>query len=102
MDKCEFSEFTFGYCVTEDLAVWQGTPLTAAPVFPSLLQEGQPGFGYDVLLQRPGAPLFLQFKLVEQMVRGTANEAQRGHFSVPFYRMQLRPRKISDQHESLI
>jgi hypothetical protein len=102
MDRCQFSEFTFGYCVTEDFAVWQGTPLTAVPVFPSLLQEGLPGFGYDVLLQRPGTPLFLQFKLVEQMVRGNAKEAKRGHFSPPFYRMHLRSRKISDQHQSLI
>jgi hypothetical protein len=102
MDRCQFSEFTFGYCVTEDLAVWQGTPLTAVPIFPSLLQEGQPGFGYDVVLQRPGVPLFLQFKLIEQMVRGNANEAKRGHFSPPFYRMHLRSRKISDQHQSLI
>jgi hypothetical protein len=102
MDRTQFSEFSFGYCVTEDLIVGQGTPLTAAPVFPSLLQEGQPGFGYDVLLQRPGSPVFLQFKLVEQMVRGNANEAKRGHFIPPFYRMHLRSRAISDQHASLI
>jgi hypothetical protein len=102
MDRAQFSEFSFGYCITEDLIVGQGTPLTAAPVFPSLLQEGQPGYGYDLLLQRPGSPLFLQFKLVEQMVRGNANEARKGHFTPPFYRMHLRPRAISDQHASLI
>jgi hypothetical protein len=56
MDRCQFSEFTFGYCVTEDFAVWQGTPLAVVPVFPSLLAEGQAGVGYDVFLQRPGAP----------------------------------------------
>jgi hypothetical protein len=102
MDRCQFSEFSFGYCVTEDLAVWQGTPLTVAPLFPSLLQEGQIGFGYDVLLQRPGTPLFLQFKLVEQMIRGNASEAKQGHFAPPFYRMHLRSQSISDQHQSLI
>jgi len=102
MDRCQFSEFSFGYCVTEDLIIWQGTPLTAAPVFPSLIQEGQPGYGYDVALQRPGTPLFLQFKLVEQMVRGNANEAKKGHFATPFYRMHLRSRTISDQHDSLV
>jgi hypothetical protein len=36
------------------------------------------------------------------MVRGTAKEAKRGHFTPPFYRMHLRSRKISDQHQSLI
>jgi hypothetical protein len=102
MDKCQFSEFSYGYCLTEDLIVGQGTPLTAAPIFPSLVEEGQPGFGYDVRLNRPGTPLFLQFKLVHQMVRGTANEAKQGHFWPPFYRMHLRSRNISDQHESLL
>ena len=82
MDKCQFSEFSYGYCLTEDLIVGQGTLLTAAPVFPSLVEEGQPGFGYDVRLNRPGTPLFLQFKLVHQMVRGTANEAKGGIFSL--------------------
>jgi len=102
MDKCQFSEFSYGYCLTEDLIVGQGTPLTAAPVFPSLIEEGQPGVGYDVRFERPGTPLFLQFKLVHQMVRGTANETKRGHFQPPFYRMHLRSRRISDQHQSLL
>jgi hypothetical protein len=102
MDKCQFSEFSYGYCLTEDLIVGQGTPITAAPVFPSLIQEGQVGMGYDVAFARPGIPLFLQFKLVHQMVRGTANEVKKGHFQEPFYRMHLRSKKISDQHESLL
>jgi hypothetical protein len=102
MDKCQFSEFSYGYCLTEDLIVGQGTPLTAAPVFPSLVEEGQPGVGYDVRFDKPGTPLFLQFKLVHQMVRGNANEAQKGHFHPPFYRMHLRRRLISDQHQSLL
>jgi hypothetical protein len=102
MDKCQFSEFSYGYCLTEDLVIGQGTPLTAAPVFPSLVEEGELGAGYDVRLNRPGTPLFLQFKLVHQMVRGTANEAKLGHFQPPFYRMHLRSRGISDQHESLL
>lgn len=102
MDKCQFSEFSYGYCLTEDLIVGQGTTLTAAPVFPSLVEEGQPSGGYDVRLERPGVPLFLQFKLVHQMVTGNANEAIRGHFWPPFYRMHLRRRVVSDQHASLV
>lgn len=58
--------------------------------------------GYDVKLNKPGTPLFLQFKLVHQMVRGTANEAKKSHFTEPFYRMHLRCSKISDQHASLL
>jgi hypothetical protein len=102
MDRCQFSEFSYGYCLTEDLIVGQGMPLTAAPVFPSLIEEGQTGNGYDVRFDRPGVPLFLQFKLVHQMIRGTANEAKKGHFQPPFYRMHLRSRHLSDQHESLL
>jgi hypothetical protein len=102
MDKCQFSEFSYGYCLTEDLVVGQGTPLSAAPVFPSLIEEGQPNGGYDLKLNKPGTPLFLQFKLVHQMVRGTANEARKGHFKEPFYRMHLRSSGISDQHQSLL
>lgn len=102
MDRCQFSEFSYGYCLTEDLIVGQGMPLTAAPVFPSLIEEGQAGVGYDVRFERPGVPLFLQFKLVHQMIRGSAKEAKRGHFQPPFYRMYLRSRRISDQHESLL
>jgi len=102
MDRCQFSEFSYGYCLTEDLIVGQGMPLSAAPVFPSLVEEGQTGVGYDVRFDRPGVPLFLQFKLVHQMIRGTANEAKKGHFQPPFYRMHLRSRRLSDQHESLL
>jgi hypothetical protein len=91
MDKCQFSEFSYGYCLTEDLVVGQNMPLTAAPVFPSLIEEGQTGVGYDVRFDRPGTPLFLQFKLVHQMVKANAKEAKQGHFQPPFYRMHLAP-----------
>jgi hypothetical protein len=42
--------------------------LKVAPVFPSLIQEGRTGGGYDVLLE-PGFPLFLQFKISQYMAR---------------------------------
>lgn len=102
MDGCQFSEFSYGYCLTEDLIVGQGMPLSAAPIFPSLVEEGKTGIGYDVRFDRPGIPLFLQFKLVHQMIRTTANEAKKGHFNPPFYRMHLRSRPLSDQHASLL
>jgi hypothetical protein len=76
--------------------------LRAAPIFPSLFQEGQPGGGYDVLIQRRTVPLFLQFKLSECMVRATAKEAKQGRVTPPFYRMHLRPAGISDQHQLLL
>ncbi len=68
--KARFSEFGYGYTVTEELvrAVRRIKPSVPAPFFPSLYKEGQSGFGYDMRLR--GVPVFLQFKLSEYM-KGT-------------------------------
>jgi hypothetical protein len=97
----DISEFSFGYAVTEALADRWRPLLTAAPAFPSLLQEGLPGGGYDVKLERRGIPIFLQFKLSDCMVRSTAVEVQQGLLATPFYRMHVRPARHSDQHQML-
>jgi len=102
MMQPNISEFSYGYAITEELIHWHGTTLTAAPVFPSSYQEGQQGGGYDVMLQRPGIPLFLQFKLSHCMVRSNAQESQSGLFTIPYYRMHIRPARYSDQHEMLL
>lgn len=62
-------------------------------------EEGKKG-GYDVGLPRRGAPPFLQFKRTEKMVRNKASHA--GEVGVPHYRMHLRPKRHSDQHELLL
>jgi len=54
--KPQISEFSYGYALTDELIHWHGTNLTAAPIFPSLYQEGQVGgVGGDVvkLFKRP-------------------------------------------------
>lgn len=61
--KPDISEFSYGSAVTEALIFDHGTSITAAPIFPSLIAEGKQGGGYDLPLDRPGQPLFLQFKL---------------------------------------
>jgi len=48
-----FSEFSYGYAVTEDLIIGSGSSVTIAPIFPSLIEEGQVGF--DVLIERTRA-----------------------------------------------
>ena len=53
-------------------------------------------------LDRPGVPLFLQFKLSDQMTRRTCREVRQGGFNVPCYRMHLRPARSSPQHEMLL
>jgi len=100
--KPQISEFSYGYALTDELIHWHGTNLTAAPIFPSLYQEGQVGGGYDLMLQRPGLPLFLQFKLADCMVLRSAKEVKDHIFQVPYYRMHLRPTRHSSQHEMLL
>ncbi len=97
--KPEISEFSYGYAVTEGIVRSQG-PLKAAPSFPTLRSEGTTG-GYDVKLDIPGFPLFLQFKLTDYMVRSTAYETKRRLFTTPFFRMHIRPQKRFRQHELL-
>lgn len=95
-----FSEFSYGYAVTEDLISGRGSGVTVAPVFPSLVEEGQVGF--DVLINQNGIPLFIQFKLAHRMERNSAAEAKSGYFVAPFYRMYLRCSPESDQHALLL
>jgi len=95
------SEFSYGFAITSELIRSLGG-VTAAPVFPSLFAEGRPGGGWDVRLDRPGVPLFLQFKLCEVMTRRNCRESQSLRFNVPCYRMHLRPARSSRQHEMLL
>ena len=87
----DISEFSYGYALTESLVAAAGHRIRAAPVFPSLIDEGRPGGGYDVHIPFAGFPLFLQFKLSHKMVRASAEEVKQGLLSNPFYRFHLRP-----------
>ena len=100
--KPNISEFSYGYALTSELIHWRGMPIIAAPIFPSSYQEGQVGGGYDVMLEQPGMPLFLQFKLSHCMVRSYAKESKDRVFDPPFYRMHVRPTRHSDQHKMLL
>jgi hypothetical protein len=93
------TEFSYGYCVTEDFANGMGTGLKAAPYFPSLYAEGKTGGGFDV---RIGSALFLQFKLCEELTRRSAKETQMGLLNPPFFRFWLHKRNRSAQHQMLI
>jgi hypothetical protein len=93
------SEFSYGYALTEELAGGALGGLTAAPIFPSLYQEGQVGGGYDLELPLMGAPLYVQFKLSDCMVYRSA--AEWDDFGHSYYRMHLRPQRHSEQHQML-
>ncbi|MCH7727871.1 MAG: hypothetical protein IH991_15535 [Planctomycetes bacterium] len=96
------SEFSYGYAVTDELIHGLGTPITAAPVFPSLYQEGKAGGGYDMMLKGPAVPLFIQFKVSHCLKKGNAAEAKDGFLATPYYRMHLRSAMHSNQHQLLL
>ncbi len=99
----DFSEFSYGYAIVDELVHWHNVGLKFAPVFPSLYQEGQRGMGYDVeLYRKEGVPLFLQFKTSHYMKGPRTLEFREGTFDAPFYRMFLRPYRHSNQHKELL
>jgi hypothetical protein len=100
--KPDFSEFSYGYAVTEELVSKHKASLIAAPLFPSLYDEGQIGGGYDVKIPIAGTPVFLQFKLSDQLERTNAKEHKDGLLGIPYFRMHIRPNKHSDQHNLLL
>ena len=103
--KPQISEFSYGFALTNELVGWM--PLSVAPIFPSLIEEGKVGGGYDVKLDSPGVPLFLQFKRSHCMTRRSAREykavsASGGNLNIPYYRFPITEAPISDQHEMLM
>jgi hypothetical protein len=48
----EISEFSYGFALTNEIVGW--APVNAAPLFPSLIEEGRAGGGYDVALNLSG------------------------------------------------
>lgn len=79
--KPDISEYSYGYTLTEELIRSMAQQLSAAPVYPSLIEEGRPGGGYDVKLQYPFMPIFLQFKLSDYVKRRIAREFKLGLYA---------------------
>lgn len=101
--KLGYTEFSFGYAFTENLIRQAAAPPAGAPFFPNLRQEAR--LGYDVHIDLPTYPLYLQFKLPDLMTRNSAAEISQ--FSllgihVPFFPVSLPKRNVSSQHASLV
>jgi hypothetical protein len=98
----EISEFSYGFALTNEIVGW--APVAAAPLFPSLIEEGKAGGGYDVHLDIAGIALYLQFKRADCMVRATAREISEYKLPIdlPFFRFKITERRKSDQHELLL
>ncbi len=95
-----FSEFSYGYAVTEEFSSGKFGQIKGTPAFPSLHTEGKQGGGYDVNIPIIGVPLFLQFKLSHYLSR--ANSLEWNQYGKPYYRVYLRPLKYSQQHKLLL
>ncbi|MGM3309197.1 hypothetical protein ACSQ6I_25020 [Anabaena sp. WFMT] len=97
------SEFSYGYALTEEIVSYHRHKMKVAPVFPSLYKEGKDGYGYDVSIDVLGIPIFLQFKLSDYMKgRKKTKEIEHKLFTGSFYRMHLRSREKSKQHDLLL
>lgn len=98
----EISEFSYGFALTNEIVGWMS--LRAAPIFPSLVEEGKEGGGYDVKLDSPGVPLYLQFKRADCMTRRSAWEISKARTSLrtPFFRFPITQAGKSKQHALLL
>ncbi len=97
----EFTEFSYGFSLTQELMQSGGASGYWAPYFPSLIKEGKAGGGYDVRIDR-GRFLYLQFKLSEYMVGGPRGAGQEDVIALPYYRFWVTPRWLSKQHKMLV
>lgn len=98
--KTDFSEFSYGYAVTDELVSKFGA--SAAPHFPTLYSEGKTD-GFDVKINLIGKrPIFLQFKLSDYLEGSNSKEYKSGLLELPYYRMHIRPTRHSQQHNLLM
>ena len=97
--KPQFSEFSYGYAITEELVQKLGYLIVGSPIFPSLQDEGKKGGGYDLKLPTSGKPIYIQFKISHYMIGLNAKE--HSLFSSSYYRMHLYASKHSNQHMML-
>ena len=95
----QISEFSYGYCLTEEFMTNPLRRLRGAPVFPTQAEEGRIG-GFDVGIPRSGLPLFLQFKLCHYLKQ--ANALEWNLHGGPYYRMYIRRRDRSDQQMLMV
>jgi hypothetical protein len=93
----EFSEFTYGYVLIEELS--KAYSFKSAPVFPSLREEGTVG-GYDSKIDIEGIPFFIQFKRSDFL--SNANAKYYPYFSSTYYRFHLHALMYSKQHNLLL
>ena len=96
MVKPDFSEFQFAYGVTRELESALTSSIIAPPIFPT--QRKEEHIASDVVI--PGmkiAPLFIQYKRSDRMVRSNAGEW--ADFNQEYYRFDIH---TANQHNTLV
>lgn len=85
----KFSEFSYGFAVVyECIEKTRNMHFKAAPLFPSLIDEGKK-YGYDVKIDFL-CPIFLQFKLSEYLKGKNAKEFKDKKINyLPYYRFKI-------------
>jgi hypothetical protein len=93
--KPEFTEFSYGFALTYEIAHALQPELVAAPLFPSLLE----GTGGEAGFPAWGYPIFLQFKLAEYMK--TAHAREWPVYGSSYFRLTVPARVRSNRHNLL-
>jgi hypothetical protein len=97
------SEFSYGYGVTREVEQsLRAIGLRPTPFLPSLIQEAKVGF--DVLFDRPGIPLLLQFKLGEAVQRFVRTDKTKPapQLKRPFWRFSVDTEEVNGQFDLLL
>jgi hypothetical protein len=95
--KPEFSEFSFGFALTYEIANALQPEITVLPLFPSPVADLEEGPG-PTFVER-GWPLFLQFKLAHCLK--TSRATQWEDYRTPFFRISIPERTRSNQYSLL-
>ena len=93
--KPEFTEFSYGFALTYEIAHALQPGLVAEPLFPTLLAGQDGGGGFPAR----GYPIYLQFKLAEYMK--TAHAREWPTYGSSYYRLTIPSRLRSNRHNLL-
>lgn len=96
--RTEFSEFSYGFAITQEIIDSLKPSIQGAPMFPSLIEEAK--LGFDVSFKKTGWPLYLQFKIPEYLTNRTAREYS--FHRHPYWRISIRQSQRSQQHNLLV
>lgn len=98
------SEYSYGFGATLEVCnLLRAVGLSVVPYLPNLREEA--GLGFDVAFGNPGRPLFMQFKLGQQLQRFVGTQmtpTAPPHLSRPFWRYQIDTAEPDGQFDRLV